>query len=177
MNILAFGASTSKNSINKKFASFVARSIQSSNSAELKILDLNNFEMPIYSIDKENEIGIPEKARLFIADLEWADFIVISFAEHNGTYSAAFKNIFDWASRSKHKMFEDKKLILLSTSPGPRGGKTTLDTAMDRFPRHGGHILFSFSLPLFNENFDEELGIVNIELKAELESYISNVYT
>ena len=56
--ILAFGASSSKNSINKKLASFVIERLEP---VEATIIDLNDFEMPIYSEDREKEDGIPEK--------------------------------------------------------------------------------------------------------------------
>lgn len=172
MNIVAFGASSSINSINKKLAKYVASQIPNS---EINILDLNDFEMPIYSIDKEQEFGIPNEAKNFISELENTDIIIISFAEHNGTYSAAFKNIFDWASRVQLKMFEAKKMILLSTSQGPRGGQTVLDIAIDRFPRHGAEIMGSISLPVFRENFSEENGVVNEEFNEKLNKIIMSI--
>lgn len=172
MKVLAFGASSSKNSINQKLAVYTAELIPHS---ELNVLDLNDYEMPIYSIDKEKEIGIPNQAHNFIKQFDGADVIVISFAEHNGSYTSAFKNIFDWASRVKLNMFEQKKLVLLSTSHGPRGGLTVLDIARDRFPRHGGDIVGVFALPQFKDNFKENEGIINIDLKAKLDSILSNL--
>ena len=96
MKVLAIGASSSKASINKQFASFAANQVDG---AEVITLDLNDYEMAIYSSDRENETGIPAQATKFRSLIEEADGIVISFAEHNGTYSAAFKNIFDWFGR------------------------------------------------------------------------------
>ena len=60
--IIALGTSSSKNSINKKLATFAVGRIEN---ADVQILDLNDFEMPIYSIDRENETGIPELAIAF----------------------------------------------------------------------------------------------------------------
>ena len=60
--IVAFGASSSKKSINKDLATYAASLIEDAN---VLILDLNDFEMPIYSIDYENDHGIPEKAYKF----------------------------------------------------------------------------------------------------------------
>jgi chromate reductase, NAD(P)H dehydrogenase (quinone) len=174
MNIVAFGASSSKNSINKKLANYIAH--QFSNSS-IQLLDLNDYEMPIYSIDREQEFGIPDEAKSFINELENADVIIISFSEHNGTYTAAFKNIFDWASRVKLKMFEDKKMILLSTSQGPRGGQTVLDMAVDRFPRHGAEIVGSIALPVFRDNFSEENGVINEAFNEKLKGIIGNLHT
>ena len=88
--IVAFGASSSKKSINKDFATFVASQVKD---VDVLVLDLNDFEMPIYSIDYENDNGIPKKAFKFKEKLKSANGIVISFAEHNGVYTAAFKNI------------------------------------------------------------------------------------
>ena len=90
--IVAFGASSSSNSINKKLATFAANKIPNSQAI---ILDLNDFEMPIYSEDRDKINGIPEKAYEFKKILKNADGIIISFAEHNGSYTSAFKNIID----------------------------------------------------------------------------------
>lgn len=172
MNVLAFGASSSKNSINKQFATYTAGLFSN---CEKRILDLNDYEMPIFSIDRELESGIPSLASRFLSELEWADVIVISFAEHNGAYTTAFKNIFDWVSRIKVKMFDNKKLILLSTSGGLRGGQTVLEIAKDRFPRHGGELIGTMCLPSFKENFDSELRLKNKELNSKLLDIVSRV--
>ena len=94
--ILAFGASSSRSSMNKELANYAAQQVQN---VDITLLDLNDFEMPIYSIDREQGSGIPELAHAFKSHIAEADGIIISFAEHNGVYTAAFKNIFDWISR------------------------------------------------------------------------------
>jgi NAD(P)H-dependent FMN reductase len=90
--IIAFGASSSKNSINKQLAIYAAHLFQN---ATVEILDLNNYEMPIFSVDREKENGIPALAEEFYTKIGSADLIVLSLAEHNGAYSSAFKNILD----------------------------------------------------------------------------------
>ena len=162
--ILAFGASSSRASINKKLASWAAAQIKN---AEVNLLDLNDFEMPIFSIDRERENGIPERAKLFRSLIESCDGVVISFAEHNGAYSAAFKNIMDWASRLEGKLWADKPMFLLATSPGARGGASVLEMAAARFPFNGGVVKATFSLPGFHENFSPEGGILDAALRAK----------
>ena len=49
MKILAFGASTSKSSINQQFALFAAHQFD----GEVNMIDLNDYEMPVFSVDKE----------------------------------------------------------------------------------------------------------------------------
>lgn len=170
--IIAFGASSSKNSINKQLANYVANQFQNAN---VDLLDLNDYEMPLYSVDKEKTQGIPELAKAFFAKLGNADLILISFAEHNGAYSTAFKNIFDWISRIDGNTFQGKQMLLLATSPGPRGGSTVLEIAKNRFPFQGGIVKGSFSLPNFNNNFDAEKGITNLEFKNQLTEIIESI--
>jgi chromate reductase len=168
-NIIAFGASSSKNSINKQLAIHAANLFEN---AIVEVLDLNDFEMPLYCIDKETESGIPQLAYDFVSKIAVADIVVISFAEHNGVYTTAFKNIFDWVSRVNNKFLLDKDLLLLSTSNGIRGASTVLEIAKNRLPFHGGIIKGVFSLPNFNDNFNSENGITNVELKDNLTTTI-----
>ena len=170
--ILAFGASSSKNSINKQLVTYAANLFKNS---VVEVIDLNDYEMPIYSIDKEKESGIPSLAHDFFKKLGEADFIIISFAEHNGAYSSAFKNIFDWISRINGKTFQEKPMFLLATSPGARGGNSVLEIAKNRFPFQGGVIKGSFSLPNFNDNFNIEKGITNKELNDELRKIVNSI--
>ena len=170
--ILAFGASSSKKSINKQLATYTANLFKD---AKVELLDLNDFEMPIYSMDKENEDGIPQLALDFYAKIGASDLIVISFAEHNGAYSSAFKNIFDWMSRINGKTFQEKPVLLMATSPGARGGSSVLEIANNRFPFQGAIVKGSFSLPSFNDNFDAEIGITNEDLKKDLLKLVDSI--
>jgi chromate reductase, NAD(P)H dehydrogenase (quinone) len=168
-NIIAFAGSNSKNSINKQLATYAANQI---NNFEIKILDLNDFELPLYSIDFEIEYGIPDNAQKFLDEIKASDGIVLSLAEHNGAYATVFKNLFDWMSRIDGKLWSDKPMLLMATSPGGRGGASVLEIAKGRFPFMGGNIIADFSLPSFSQNFLAD-GIVDDKLKHELAEAIS----
>lgn len=161
--IVAFGASNSKNSINKQFALFAAQQVEE---ADIELLDLNDYEMPIYSIDREKESGIPALAQAFKAKIQAADLLIISFAEHNGAYTVAFKNVMDWISRLEGSTWDNKPMLLLSTSPGARGGKTVLDLATRSFAFMTKGVISSFSLPAFHKHFSKTEGITDEELRA-----------
>ncbi|MCV9930676.1 NAD(P)H-dependent oxidoreductase [Flavobacterium sp. LS1R47] len=172
MKIIAFGGSNSQHSINKKLATYAAN--QFSN-ASVEVLDLNDFAMPLFSVDVEKEIGQHPKAKVFLEKLAKADILVVSMAENNGNYSVAFKNVFDWCSRIEKDVFQHKPMLLLATSPGARGGASVLEIATKLFPRYGTEIKASFSLPSFNTNFDVEKGeISNEELKEQLATLINS---
>ena len=161
--ILVFGASNSKESINRSLALHTTSYL---NDFEILSLDLNEYEMPLFSIDRENQSGIPDAAKRFKEHIKMVDGIIISFAEHNGTYSAAFKNLFDWASRVENDMWLGRPMFLLATSPGKMGGRFVLEAAKTRFPRMGGNVVASFSLPSFGQNFSKDEGILDEPLKA-----------
>lgn len=173
MNVLTFAASSSRQSINKQLATYVASLIPNAN---VNVVDLNDFEMPIYSSDRETESGIPEQAQRFFNIIGEADVIVVSFAEHNGSYTAAYKNIFDWASRINQKVYQNKKMVLLSTSPGPGGAKSVLAQAIGSAPFFAADVKASYSLPSFYDNFDVEKGVVRNEtIKEELSALVSSL--
>jgi NAD(P)H-dependent FMN reductase len=93
-----------------------------------------------------------------------SDGIIISFAEHNGSYTAAFKNIFDWVSRIGKIVWWDKPMLLLSTSDGERGALSVLETAHSRISFNHKFDVPMFSLPNFSSNFSSNKGILNNDL-------------
>lgn len=151
MKILAFGASNSKQSINRQLADYAANLVAG---AEVELLDLNDYEMPLFSIERELALGQPDLALAFRQKIAEADALVISFAEHNGSYSVAYKNLFDWTSRIDVKVFQGKPVVYLSTSPGGRGGASVLATAIKSAPHFGAELVASMSVPSFFDHFD-----------------------
>jgi len=170
MKIIAFAGSNSLHSINKKLATYATSLFEN---AEVEVLDLNDFQMPLFSVDAEKEIGQHPLAKAFLDKIAWADILVVSLAEHNGNYSAAFKNVIDWCSRINGKLFQEKPMLLMATSPGGRGGASVLEISKGNFPRFGAIIKGTFSLPSFNDNFDVVNGkISNLELDNQLRGIV-----
>jgi chromate reductase len=166
MKLLAFAASSSRKSINKQLVTYAASLIDG---AEVEVLDLNDYELPLFSVDREAELGHPELAKTFLSKLAASDAVMISYAEHNGSYSAAYKNLIDWSSRIGKNVFQDKPMVMLSTSPGARGGASVLAAATGSAPFFGGQVKASLAIPSFYENFDVERGMIKDEaLKTRL---------
>ena len=65
--IIAFAASSSSRSINKQLVAYAAGLIEG---IEVEILDLRDFELPLFSVDREDELGQPELSELGEQDLE-----------------------------------------------------------------------------------------------------------
>lgn len=173
MKILVIGGSNSKNSINRQLAQYAA-SFWENTTQEL--VDISQLDVPLYSIDKESENSFPKAVLDFAQKIDSTDLIVLSLAENNGSYNVGFKNLMDWTSRIKNrKTWGDKPMLLLSTSPGGRGGATVLESAKNYFPFMGADIKGSFSLPQYYQNFDINKGITNPEMLQNLKNLIESI--
>ncbi len=150
--IIAFSTSTSRHSIN---GTLVAYGLSLLENADKELLDLRTYFAPLYSIDEETENGIPSSVHELKDKLVTADAFILGMAEHNGNFTAAFKNLYDWLSRIDTNIFGNKKILLLGTSPGPSGASNVLSVAEKSFPWMGGEIAGIFSLPQFTEHFKE----------------------
>lgn len=155
--IIAVGASNSKHSINKRLAKFAANQLLN---VEVTVLDLNDFDLPIYYVDFEKEFGIPKGAKEFSEIIKNSDAIVISVAEYNGLHTAAFKSLWEWLSRiSMDKplnIWADKAMFLLSTTTSRRTDSHALKLSKEMFPIFGAKIISTFYLPSFNHFFSRD---------------------
>ena len=125
--LLFFAGSARKESINKKLAALAA-GLAVQKGAQVTLIDLKDFEMPMYDGDLEEEKSLPEKARhlkkLFIEH----DGFFIASPEYNSSFSPLLKNSLDWISRVHEEneiplaAYTGKVAALASTSPGPLGG-------------------------------------------------------
>ena len=174
MKILAFAATSSSKSINRQLVSYAASQLEGT---DTELLDINDYELPLFSEDREDELGQPELAKAFLDKIASSDALIISFAEHNGSYTAAYKNLFDWASRIEPKVFQNKPMVLLATSPGPGGASSVLATATTSAPFFDGMVKASLSVPSFFENFDSEQGrITNDEINMLLLTAVKSLF-
>lgn len=165
MKILAFAGSISSDSLNQKLVTYATTFFPNE---EIEILDMNDYQMPMFSSDKEKEIGIHPIAQKLADKIDASNAIFMSLAEYNSSYTGAFKNTFDWLSRVKNrKHFGEKEMFLLSTAPGAGGGKNVTEAFLKRAPFSGANIITNFILPSFNNNFDAQKGIIDEGLKKE----------
>jgi NAD(P)H-dependent FMN reductase len=167
--ILVVGGSNSKKSINRALASYAAQQLSN---IEILSFDLSQIDLPLFGADLQEEIGIPKEIETFHNLITECDGIVLSVAEHNGNVAAAFKNLWDWTSRIEKKIWQNKPMFLMSTSPGARGGLSAFNIVSQVIPFYGGSVVASFSLPNFYVNLAKD-EIVNEELRSSFEEQLS----
>ncbi len=129
----------------------------------VKLMNMANYPFPMYSEDYEKENGFSNSLVEVKNDIQNADGLIISVNEHNSNPSAYFKNFVDWLSRLDRDFIKDKKILLMSTSPGKRGGIGAHEVVKTMLTRFGANLIVDFSLPSFYQNFEEGKGITNEE--------------
>lgn len=125
MKLLAFAGSTRRGSFNQKLIE-AAVQIARDEGADVELISLADFDMPIFNQDLEAE-GTPDAALRFKARMKEANGFLISTPEYNSSYPALLKNAIDWASRPADgepmlAAFSGKACGLLAASPGGLGG-------------------------------------------------------
>ena len=150
--VIAFTGSNSSTSINDQLLQYTLNSLVKVN---VDYIDLKTLSIPIFSEDIEKSSGIPDDIKSLKAKIDVASALIVAVNEHNGAMSAFFKNITDWLSRTDPKYLQDKKILLLATSPGEGGAKFCLDYTIGNFEKFGGTIVDHFSLPSFQNNFSK----------------------
>ena len=176
--ILAFAGSNSSTSINFQLVDYTAGLISDH---EVRLLNMAHFPITMYSADTEKEEGFPEMLLEMYGNIREADGIVLSVNEHNGGPSAYFKNLIDWLSRRELKFLEDRKIFLMSASPGKRGAIGSRTAIEKLIPRFGGEVSALFSLPSYKDNFKPGEGILDQDLihahKEELSKFLHALTT
>ncbi|OUS23428.1 FMN reductase [Thalassotalea sp. 42_200_T64] len=131
--ILAFSGSARKGSFNQQLVSIAARGAEAAG-AEVTVINLVDFPMPIFNQDLESEQGMPENGQKFKTLLTEHDGLLIASPEHNSSYSSLLKNAIDWASRATSadevplSAFQGKYATIMAASPGGLGGLRGLVT-------------------------------------------------
>lgn len=128
--LLAFAGSTRKNSYNQAILNVAAEGAREAG-AEVTMISLADYAMPIFNEDEEAEFGIPERAQAFKELMISHDGFLIASPEYNSAYPALLKNAIDWASRKAGDekvlgAYKGKVAGIMAASAGGLGGMRVL---------------------------------------------------
>lgn len=110
-----------RDSINAALARLIARSLERRGES-VDLIDLAEYDLPMYHGDLEAADGVPAKARELAARLNDVESLVIVSPEYNGSFPALLKNTVDWLTRADRGVIGHLHIHLASASPGGRGG-------------------------------------------------------
>ena len=128
--ILAFAGSIRRDSWNKKLIDSAVTSVKNAG-ADVTLIDLADYPLPLYDGDLEAAEGVPENALKLKALFKSHDALLIAAPEYNSSITPLLKNTLDWISRewqgeSGLLPYQRKVAAILATSPGQFGGMRML---------------------------------------------------
>jgi len=171
--ILAFAGSTRTRSHNKALVRLAAHLAQTAG-AEVSLIDLRDYPMPLYDGDLEVSQGLPEKARALKQLMMDHHGFLLSCPEYNSSISAVLKNAIDWISRPQPNetpgiAFKGKWAALTAASPGNLGGVRGLFTVRQILNTLGVVVLpAQLAVSRANEAFAEDGSLKDAGLQAVL---------
>lgn len=125
--ILAFGGSLRRDSFNQKLVAVAVAGAREAG-AEVTLIALRDFPLPVFDQDLEDAEGMPAAAKALKQLFREHDGLLIAAPEYNSSLTAALKNAFDWVSRAETDdepplvAFAGKTAALCAASPGALGG-------------------------------------------------------
>ena len=159
--LIFLSGSIRKDSLNKKLAK-QAYEFAKELGADAKLIDLKDYEMPIYDGDLEVAKGIPESAKKLKQEFKNADGVFIASPEYNSSISSLLKNTLDWISRKDDGTggelvaYAGKVFALSAASPGGFGGLRGLVPLRMMLGNIGVHVLpEQVAIPQAHNAFDE----------------------
>jgi chromate reductase, NAD(P)H dehydrogenase (quinone) len=161
LRILAFAGSARKGSFNKMLVRVAAAGARAAG-AEVTLVELEDYALPLFNQDDEAEHGLPENARKLKDLMLSHQGFLISSPEYNSSITPLLKNTIDWASRPVAgepplACFDGKAALLISASPGALGGMRALVHVRAILGNIGTHVLpGTISISQAHEAFNED---------------------
>lgn len=170
--ILAFGGSLRRDSFNQKLAAIAAAGAREAG-AEVTLIALRDFPMPVYDGDLEEASGLPEEAKKLKALFREHHGLLIASPEYNSSISGALKNAIDWVSRQETddepslSALSGKSAVLMSASPGGLGGLRGLVTVRSILGNIGITVLpDQIAVSKAYEAFNEDGSLIDAKQQA-----------
>lgn len=181
LKILAFAGSARKESFNKKLVKVAAESAKKAG-AQVTLIDLRDFPMPIVDQDLEAESGLPANAQKIKDLMANHDAFLISAPEYNSSITPLLKNTLDWASRPSSKTepsmiaYKGKVAALLSASPGALGGLRGLPVVRAVLQNNGVLVLSQQqALSKAHEAFDANGNLVDAKQQEGVQKLVDEL--
>lgn len=125
--ILVFAGSIRTGAFSGKLAAVAAKEL-ALNDADVTLISLADYPLPIYNGDLEAEEGIPENAKKLARQIAAHQGVFIATPEYNNSLPPLLKNAIDWVSRIKNDeiAYQHRIYGAGSSARGPVGGARAL---------------------------------------------------
>lgn len=148
--LIAFSGSLRKDSFNTK----VLHALPALAPAGTNIALFDIAELPMYNQDLDGDT-VPEIVAALRSAISEADGVIIATPEYNHSYSAATKNLIDWASRPFMKgPIIGKKSMVIAVTPGPGGAVHGARATAEILTMLGGTVVAQVTSAAIHEKLD-----------------------
>jgi NAD(P)H-dependent FMN reductase len=180
--ILAFAGSARRESWNKKLITLATARARELG-AEVTLLDMADYPLPLFDGDLETRDGVPENASRLRQLMVEHDGLLLCCPEYNSSITPLLKNTIDWTSRPAEGVpsliaYRGKVVCLLSASPGGFGGLRGLVTVRSIFGNIGALVIpDSFSLAAAHTAFADDGSLLDAGVAARLDKALAALVT
>ncbi len=178
-HLIAFAGSLRADSYNKLLVNNAA-DLARANGAEVTVIDLKEYPLPIFDEDLEKELDSPELTQLRKL-FSSANGLLIASPEYNGSFSSVLKNTLDWLSRpaqdqSYSPAYGQFTVGLMATSPGGLGGIRGLSHIRELMSNLGSLVVPNqIAVGASYEAFDDKGKLANGAMSDRLEALVKQV--
>ena len=167
MKILMFSGSIRAAALNLRLIT-LAHEIAVELGHEVNLINLGDFDLPIYDGDQEDKDGLPDDVLRLKQMIAETDVLVISTPEYNGFFPGLLKNTLDWCSRAGGGLdgratYEGKKAIIMAASPGAGGGKRVLPRLVEQMEILRTEVVAQVSVGNADEAIDQTETAIKIK--------------
>ncbi|MBO9570721.1 MAG: NAD(P)H-dependent oxidoreductase, partial [Chitinophagaceae bacterium] len=126
MNIKIISASVREGRNSHRVALYFSKYLLDNNIATVEILDLKEYNFPLFEERLQYMQAPPQKAVQFSEKIKAADGVLIVTPEYNGGYPAALKNVVDLL----YPEWKKKPLAIATVSDGAFGGTQVITSIL-----------------------------------------------
>jgi NAD(P)H-dependent FMN reductase len=125
--------------------------------ASVDVLDLQEFDFPIFKERLQYLKDLPPRAKEFADRIIKADGVIIVTPEYNGGYPASLKNVVDFLYNEWHR----KPIAIATVSNGAFGGSQVITSLQFTLWKIRAWVVPAmFPVPKVHEAFDEQGNVV-----------------
>ncbi|HEY4371997.1 MAG TPA: NAD(P)H-dependent oxidoreductase [Burkholderiales bacterium] len=131
--VLVFAGSARRAALSKRVARAAQIALEEAGAAAT-LIDLADYEAPLYHGDRESDGGVPAEITRLLAVMDEHDALLVASPEYNGSMPPLLVNTFDWISRifaapgrvAGLEILAQKPIAIVGSSPGALGGLRSL---------------------------------------------------
>jgi len=176
--ILVFAGSIRTSAFSGKLTAAAAKEL-ALNDADVTIISLIDYPLPVYDGEFENDKGVPQSAMQLARQIAAHQGVFIATPEYNNSLPPLLTNTIAWISRIKRDEIDFRGRVygLGSTAPGPVGGaRALIDLRKIAIAGMGAIVIpEKIEVPLAGEAFDESGNLAAEEPANSLKSLCKNL--